>query len=66
MFRTHALSHLARNRRCGRSNSHELDLRQTEIENHRMSTLGYKNVGRFDVAVNDFLNMSSIQSVGNP
>jgi hypothetical protein len=32
--------------------------RQTEIENLRVSALGHKNVGRFDVAVNDSFTAS--------
>ena len=41
------------------------DFGQAEIQNLGMSTLGHKNVGRLDVAVDDAFGVGSIQRVGN-
>jgi hypothetical protein len=43
----------------------EGDLRQPEIKNLGVPVLGYKNVRRLDVAVNDALGVRRIQSVGD-
>ena len=39
--------------------------RQPEIQNLGVSTLGHKNVGGLDVAVNDAFDVGGVQSVGN-
>ncbi len=41
------------------------DFRQTEIENLGVSALGDKDVGGFDVAMNDALGVRGIESVGD-
>jgi hypothetical protein len=43
----------------------ECDLRKTEIQDLGTPTLGDKNVGRFDVAVDDAFAMGGIESIGN-
>src|SRR5271169_155230 len=65
MFSTHSLGHFSRNRRSRNTSARKLDLRQTEVENLRVPALCDKNVGRFDVAVNDSFGMSGVQSVGD-
>jgi hypothetical protein len=48
-----------------RTMTHECDLRKTEIQDLGPPTLGDKNVGRFDVAVDDAFAMGGIESIGN-
>ena len=40
-------------------------LAKTEIEKFCLSAIGYKNIGRLDVAMNDSFGMSRIQCIGN-
>jgi len=46
-------------RACGR------DFRQAEIENLGVAALGHKDVGGFDVAVDDALGMRGVEGVGD-
>ena len=41
------------------------DFREPEIKNLGVPVLGYENVRRLDVAVNDALGVGGIQSIGN-
>jgi hypothetical protein len=52
-------SNLAGGSACG------CDLRQPEVENLGMAALGYKDVGRLDVAVDDPLGVCGVQRIGN-
>jgi hypothetical protein len=45
--------------------SHWDNLRQSKVQNPSVPVLGYKNVRRLDVAVNNALGMRRIQSVGD-
>ncbi len=65
MFRTHAVGHILGNRCSRRTGSREGDLRQAEVENLGVPAFGHKDIGGFDVAVNDAFGVCGIQGVGD-
>src|SRR6266404_8862424 len=65
MLCTHALGRILDCRSHFGVGSRHRQLRQSKIQNLRVTPLGYKNICRLDVAVHDSLGMRGVQGVGH-
>ena len=54
-----------RQRRADLITTEKADLRQAEVQDFRVASLRYKDVGRFDVTMNDAFGMSGVERVGD-
>ena len=65
MLRVHRTRLRVKRRNFARRTTSQTDLCQPKVQNLGVSTLGDKDVGGFDVAVDDTFGVGSIERVGN-